>query len=103
MVGWANNIADDPGGTRALALLFHSINVIRGPLGDGDGYWGQPQHAGSPTCHGQFVSVISDYFGGWGLSCPLRVIYSQWKAIRAIFSKAPRVSQKKKEGAEVQW
>ena len=42
-VGWANDIAGDPGGTTAQALSIRSVSVVGGPLGGGNGYWGRVQ------------------------------------------------------------
>jgi len=64
-VGWANDIAGDPAGTRALALSFRSVDVVGGPLRGADGYWERARRVGSPACQGQFgVCVVSEYLSG---------------------------------------
>ena len=42
-MAWANDIAGDPRGMRALALSFCSVGVVGGPLAGGNGYWGRVQ------------------------------------------------------------
>ena len=61
-VGRANDIAGDPRGMRALALSFHSVNVVGGLLRGGHDMWGHLHVNVSLFC-GEW------YLGGWGLTC----------------------------------